>query len=449
MLNLIENDKELDFFFKNKNKLKFSDIKELYCPKADGEFLIGLEYERLSLDKNTYVNAEYKKLEITIKQFALEQNWELLFDSDVLIGAYDKNGTSVSLEPGCQLEISLAPKADISSIETEALKIIKLIDNIGFKNDVIFLGYGVSPVSSAETINLLQKRRYKIMNEYLPKCNFGELSQNMMRKTAGIQVNIDYFDENDLFLKLKFMNLISPFMMGLCSNSPFELNNLTSNKSNRAHIWRFTGRERCNLFYKSVFNKIYSKKNIIKNYIASVLDIPMIFIERKNKIIEINGKITFREFLKSGFNEFRATIDDYILHQSLCFPDVRLKKYIEIRNHDSSDINMALALCAFYKGLANCDLEKLLDEFNFIDVDSIDDLNEKIIKFGLDYKINNKISSWDIVSGLFKHSCQKLSTKERIYLKPILDMIKLRKTKADLIIEYGIENINDLIEFLY
>lgn len=451
MLNFAQPAKQNKNISSNQNlkPVKFSDIENFYYIKNNNELLIGLEYERLSLDKKTLKNPPYSKLKSILKHFCEQTNWKMIFDNDTLIGAIADNSSSISLEPGCQLEISLAPKKDIFSIELELVKIINLLDKIAEIYDVIFVGYGISPLDCVDEINLLEKDRYKIMDKYLPSCKKAELSQKMMRQSAGMQVNIDYFNKADLYKKLKFFNLIMPFMSGLFANSPLENNKLSNKKSLRTNVWRYTGADRCNFFYKNIFESAFAQKNIIKNYIKAVLDVPMIFIQRDGKNIDISGKITFKDFMKFGYCGYFATLDDYILHQSLCFPDIRLKKYIEIRNHDSSNYKMALALCAFYKGLALCDLNKILLKLNFLNIKKCDELNEKIIEFGLDYKINKNADCWDIVAVLFNYAKEKLNTNDRIYLEPILNIIKKRKTQADIIIDYDINNARDLIEFLY
>ncbi|MBQ8635555.1 hypothetical protein IJ425_05330 [bacterium] len=430
-------------------KLDIFQIEKYYTNKKNNEFLFGLEYERLSLDKHTLENAPYIKMEKIISDFSKVMRWNLIYDNQLIIGAICDDGSSISLEPGCQIEVSLAPKKDILSIELAGLKIIKKLDEIASLYDIVFVGYGISPVSSPDEIDMLQKRRYKVMSNYLPNRPYGELSSKMMRQTAGMQINIDYSDCEDLYLKLKFFNQIMPFMCALCSNSPLENNKLSDKKSLRANVWRFTGSERCNLFYKNIFDGVFSSKNVVRNYINSVLDVPMIFIERNNEIVEINGKITFAEFMKNGYLNYNPTMEDYILHQSLCFPDVRLKNYIEIRNHDSADFQMALALCAFYKGLSFCDLEKILSELNYLKINDVALLNKKIVFEGLDVRVTGKIDGWDVIVKLFNFAKEKLNAKERAYLQPILNMIKNRKTNADVIMDYNIDSASDLIEFLY
>lgn len=435
----LENNKET-------NKLSKNDLLFLY--KGNSKSLIGLEYERLSLDNKTFKNAPYSKVKKIIENFSKILSWEIIYDDDTIIATCAKNGTTISLEPGMQLEISVAPKKNILDIDIELSKIINLLDKIAKIYDVIFLGYGISPNSSVDEIEILNKKRYKIMNDYLPYCSKAEFCPKMMRQTAGIQINIDYQNNLDAFLKLKFLNLIMPFMTALCSNSPFEKNKLTENKSQRANVWLYTGENRCNFFYKEIFNSFLATKNIFKNYINEILKVPMLYIERNNENILLNGKINFETFLKEGYQGYFATTEDYILHQSLIFPDIRLKNYIEIRNHDSSNPAMALALCAFYKGLMKNDISSLIEKFNFLKINNADKYSKQIISKGLDINVNQNITGWQIVDKLFKLSVSKLNAKDSIYLKPIKEILQLRKTQADTIIDYDIKDTKSLVEFL-
>ena len=432
-----------------KNTLKVFELEKFYLKKTSNIPLYGLEYERISLDRNTLKTAKYSSVEKILIKFCEITKWNLVYDNETIIGAKNK-GSSISLEPGCQLEISLEAKKDILEIDVELEKIISLLDKIALLYDVIFLGYGINPSSNVDEIELLNKKRYKIMDEYLPYCSYGELCPKMMRKTAGIQVNIDYGNKQDAYLKLKFFNLIMPFVSMFLANSPFENNKLSEIKSLRSYVWLYTGKNRCNFFYKNIFKSFFKDYNkIFKDYINEILNVPMIYIERDGEIIPIKGKINFAQFLKQGYKNYSAKMDDFVLHQSLCFPDVRLKNYIEIRNHDSSNPNVALALCAFYKGLCNFGAKKLIKEFSFLKVKNYDFYSKKLLNEGLDAKITFKYDGWDVIAKLFNIAKLNLTSKERIYLEPLFNMIKSRKTQADIIMDYDFKNVFDLVEFLY
>ena len=271
-----------------------------------------------------------------------------------------------------------------------------------------------------------------------------------MRKTAGIQINIDFKNKKDAYLKSKFLNLITPFMCGLCANSPIENNILSKNKTNRAYAWLYTGKNRCNFFYQNVYKKKFKKfENFFKNYIEEIISIPMVFLERNNELIPINGKINFKEFINENYLNHQAEIEDYLLHQSLVFPDIRIKNYIEIRNHDSSNSNIALALCAFYKGLFKEDIENLLKKFDYLKIENIEKYNKEVIKNGLNFKINKNLDAWQVVEKLFKISKNNLSNKEKDFIKPLVNLIENKKTQADILIEQNITNAEELVSFLY
>ena len=430
------------------NELTLNEIEKFYLSNFTSDLKIGLEYERLSLDKNTLYNAPYEKVAKIIEHFSSFQNWELRYDADTIIGAKDKKGTSISLEPGCQLELSLAPKKNIIDIDTCASEILNLLDKISAIYDVIFLGYGISPKSATDDIKLLDKRRYQIMYKYLPYCTKGELCPKMMKQTAGIQINLDYKNKIDAYNKLKLFNLIMPFISGLCANSPIENDSLSDYKSLRSNVWRFSGENRCNLFYKNIFfAKFLKHKNIFRNYIDELLNVPMVFIERDDNLIPINGKITFKDFLKSGFGEYKPRYSDYITHQSLCFPDVRLKNYIEIRNHDSNSFEFALALCALYKGICLGDINLLLKKINYLKLDKIDEYYKLSSINGINFEVE-KTQAIDVISQIYSFSASNLDSKERSYLEPILNLLKLKKTTADIIVDNNIENARSLVEFL-
>lgn len=428
-------------------KLSVEDIKKFYEVKKIKNY-IGLEYERLSLNKKTLDCASYEAVSKIIEIFSKNNNWSLLYDDKTIIGAVAPEGTSVSLEPGCQLEISLSIKKNIFEIDASLNKIIDSIDKIASEYDVIFLGYGVNPKNNIEDIPLLNKKRYLIMDKYLPKRKDAHQARYMMRKTAGIQINVDYENEADAYNKLKFFNLIMPFMEALCSNSPFENDVLYDKKSLRANIWRFVGPDRCNLFYKNIFKNCFLHNRVFEKYIMQIIKVPLIYIERDGKNILVDGKITFEEFMKKGYKGYSATYEDYVLHQSICFPDVRLKNYIEIRNHDSASPKVALALCAFYKGLMGENFKKLLDEFEFLKIEDIENYNLNSINYGIDYMINDKICALDVLEKLFDISKKNLSSFDKLYLKPLLDIIKSKKTNSDNIIDNNINSAKDLISFL-
>lgn len=416
--------------------LSIDDIISYYasCCKQKTDFKLGLEYERISLDVSTQKNAKYKDLKKIIEHFASIKGWGILKDGNLTIGALEpcamqKAATSISLEPGGQFEISLKPKKTIAEIEADMFEITELLDKIASVCNVEFKAVGITPNSTYQNIDIVRKNRYLIMADYLP--GQGAFSPVMMRETAGIQVNVDYESEFDALQKLRIAAKMSPFLTGLFANSSVRAGKSVPYKSFRALAWKYTDRARSGLFYKNLLGKSIGGAGAVvpsfESYIDEILKVPMLFFERGHKAIEIKGKINFKEFMKYGFEGYQATFNDYILHSSLTFPDVRLKNCIEIRNHDSHKLPVAYAICALYKGIlysssALCEAEELLKNF---DGESCDAMGFLAAKNGLDFEVMcggrnlSKIPAREIVKKLFEIAQNGLCDDEKKYLEAV------------------------------
>ena len=325
---------------------------------------IGIEYERLPVFEKTSKAADYSSdygVCNLLRTFAREENWDYITDDYNIIGLKQGHDT-ITLEPGCQFELSLEPEFTIFGLEKKINTLNKLITPVLKRNGIALLNYGVSPLSTHKSINLIPKKRYKIMAKYL----WGILSDVMMRETAGIQVCFDFESEEDAMIKFKTANKLSPFMTAMFANSPIRGGVETGYKSFRALSWLNTDNERCG------FTGHIDDNCGFEDYVDYVLASPMIFINREGLPIEINGKITFEEFMKQGFDGYEANIDDFELHANLYFPEVRMRNFIEIRNHDCVGQGLQYAILAIYKGIlynqsACKEVEEFLGEFSYQD----------------------------------------------------------------------------------
>ena len=397
--------------------LEIKEIEEYYKSNIKKGFnKIGLEWEKLSLYKDTLKSAKYEDLKNIIEDFANINGWGILKDEGVVIGAYD-GFNSVSLEPGGQFELSLAPYSNIEDIIRNANIIWKKLDDIAKRYGVFFKAVGVHPASSYEEISIVPKKRYEIMDNYFKNYG-GSTYPMMMRETAGVQINIDYNSTDDAFKKIKLASFIMPFMCGFLANSSIRNNENTGYKSYRAKIWQDVDKRRCGFFYKKIF-----KDNVLDftHYIDSVIDLPMMFIERNGEKVVIEDYMTFRDFMEFGYKGYSATLQDYILHSSLYFPDVRLKNCIEIRNHDSQEKDMTYAICAFYKGIFYS--SKIMDRaYELLDMDyeELTNLNNKVPKCGLDIEFRGK-SGFEILRELFIMALDGLEVQNEkaLLLEPI------------------------------
>jgi len=433
-------------------KAEIADYYRQSCKK--GTLKTGIEYERISLDSRVFETAPYRFLSEIIKNFAMINEWEVIEDinpdgthgKNITIGAKD-GFNSISLEPGGQFEISLEPKRRLDDLLENLNHYTRQIDKLGEYYNIMFLPYGINPKNTYLNIDIIEKRRYLVMAEYLPK--IGKLSPVMMRETAGVQANFDYTSEDDAITKLKIAAFISPFATGFYANSPVRADIKTGYKSFRALAWKYTGYDRCNLFYQNLMN--LKSGQGFEDYIDAIINVPMLYIERDNRIIEIMGKITFKEFMEKGYEGYRATLDDYILHSSLTFPDVRLKNCIEIRNHDSQDNLGAMSVCALYKGIlyskdAMYEIMEYLKPLNYEDLEII---GSNAAKYGLDFMVDKlKSGAWDVAGKIFEISRKYLPDIEKDYLDKPLWLLQNKKCTADIILEKGISDAHSLCKYL-
>ena len=423
---------------KKNNITKEELIKDLYFAcKHPGNFKIGIEYERITIDKNNqsvnyYGDNGIKKL---LEKFSLKYNWDKILDCDNLIGI-EKDKTTITLEPGGQIEISLSPQKSLADIEINLEDLKNRIDIEAKNLGINILEYGITPASKIKDIDIIPKRRYLTMSNYLPL----NLALVMMKQTSGIQVIFDYESEEDAIKKLALSSKLSPIVTGIFANSPIYEQKDSGYKSYRAYAWCHTDNNRCGIISSKLFNYFS-----FSDYIDKVFNIPMIFIVRNNRIINIDGKITFKTFYESGYQGFQATKDDFLLQASLFFPDVRLKNYIEIRNHDCQKGKLKYAIPALYKGLFSSykslsEASEILKPFSY---DDIKIAQENSAKSGLEAKIGDyKIS--DISKEILKLAYDNLDYTDQKYLEPILEINYDNLSPADIILKnwYGSWNQN-------
>ena len=324
-LSMLELNKEC-MMLKTEEHLEYSQLLDEFLLGCTNEQKIGMEYERIPVSlygKNVIpYEGDFGMCEL-LREFAKIDNWDYILDGTSIIGLKKLHET-ITLEPGCQFELSLKPQKYIKDLKKRVEEIDTALKPILKEFEIKFLNKGVSPKTTYKNIKLIPKRRYHIMANYL----WGILSDVMMRETAGIQVGIDFKSEEDAMRKFRLANLLMPFSTAMFANSKIRGGVDTGYKSFRALAWLNTDNERCG------FATDFNKNMCFKDYVGQVLDAPMIFINKEGKNYSINGRLTFKQYMEKGFEGFYPTLEDWKLHSNLYFPEVRLRNFIEIRNHD-------------------------------------------------------------------------------------------------------------------
>lgn len=407
-----------------------NDFTKIFYSGCKSAQSIGLEYEKLPVYKKDYTAVRYENIVKLLLELENDDR-TVIFEDKNPMGMILPQG-HISLEPGSQFEISLNPVKNISDIRKMLDEYNEETENIAEKFGICWLKSGIQPVSVYENIKIIPKKRYAQMTEYLPKK--ARLPFVMMRETAGIQVGLDYENEEDAMSKLATAIKLSPVVSAMFANSPVRNSRLSGSKSFRAYAWLNTDEDRCGLISEKLFHNDFS----FEDYKNVLFDVPMIFIEKDGKYIS-TGNMTFGEYYRKGFNGYFPTIEDWNTHLSLYFPDVRLKSYIEIRNHDSQKSEMITAVPALWKAIlynkdAQNGIDDILKEFEYRDFEELRFLTPE---YGLNVQFK-RYPLYDVAKEIINiafQSLQMMKTGEEKYLLPLAELVKKNKTPADLVIE--------------
>lgn len=254
-----------------------------------------------------------------------------------------RGGASITLEPGGQLELSGAPHETIHSTCAEFRGHMAELRDISDALGITWLGLGFHPFATQADLPWVPKLRYRVMREYLP--TRGSMALDMMRRTCTVQANVDYADEADAMRKLRLSLRAQVIVTAMFANSPWVEDRATGERSHRARVWLDVDPDR-----SGMLPFVWEDGGSYRRYVEWALDVPMFLIKRGARTHENTGQ-TFRDFLTHGFEGVRATHEDWETHLNTLFPEVRLKKTIEVRGADSQDTDLVCALPALWKGL--------------------------------------------------------------------------------------------------
>ncbi|MEA2627011.1 MAG: glutamate--cysteine ligase [Candidatus Binatota bacterium] len=313
-------------------------------PKADWK--VGTEYEKVAVEARTGRAAPYfgpNGIERLLERIADRFGWQPRREGEHVIALEGARGATITLEPGAQVELSGEQCPNIHCAHEELSEHVAQVVTTGEELGILFLGLGIQPVSRVEEIQWVPKERYRIMAAYMAKV--GRLGHRMMKQTATVQANLDFADERDAMEKMRVAMGLAPVLTAAFANSPICDGRQTGYMSYRQHIWTDTDPNRSGLL-----RFVFSREAGFEDYARWALDVPMYFIRREGRFIDLTG-MPFREFARRGAAGHHATMADWQLHLTTLFPEVRLKTYLEVRSADSQPPSRMLALPALLKGV--------------------------------------------------------------------------------------------------
>ncbi len=314
-------------------------------PKSD--WRIGTEHEKFVYDLKTMKPVGYEgKTGIRALLEGMRRfGWEPVLEGDYIIGL-TQNAASISLEPGGQFELSGAPLKSVhetcSEVNTHQEQVRELADEMG----VGVLGLGYAPSWRLDEVPQMPKGRYNIMRNYMPKV--GGYGLEMMFRTCTVQVNLDFSSEADMVKKFRVGLALQPVATALFANSPFREGRPNGFLSYRSQIWTDVDNARSGML-PFVFESGFG----FEQYVDYALDVPMYFVYRQGKYIDVAGK-SFRDFLAGRIPELKGvtpTMADWADHLTTIFPEVRLKKFLEMRGADGGSWRRICGLPALWVGI--------------------------------------------------------------------------------------------------
>ncbi len=418
---------------------------------------IGTEHEKFGFRGSTLRPIPYegpRGIRQLLEAMAGLLGWHTLDEDGHPIGLVDPLGLggAISLEPGGQFELSGAPMETLHQTCRELNAHLAQLRECADPLDISFLGLGFSPLWTLDETPIMPKERYGIMREYMPRV--GTLGRDMMFRTCTVQANLDFGDEADMCRKMRVGMALQPIATALFANSPFTEGKPNGYLSYRSEIWEHTDNARSGIL-PFVFDEGFG----FESYVDWALDVPMYFLRRNGKLHNVAGA-SFRDLMAGRLAAMpgeRATIADWHDHLSTLFPEVRLKKFIEMRGADAGPWRKICALPAFWVGLMYEPdvLQAASDLVQDWTAEEVQTLRSAVPKLGLKAPIRGE-TALDVARRVLDLSLEGLRRRrryaasgadERIYLKTLEETVASGKTPAEhLLDEYRDEWHGDITQ---
>jgi glutamate--cysteine ligase len=316
-------------------------------PRAD--WRIGTEHEKFVFGLADLRPLPYDGGGPTIRKLlegiAQRYGWTAIEENGKPI-ALTRERCNVTLEPGGQFELSGAPLETIHQTCDEVNAHLVESKTICAELGAGMLGHGFNPKWRREDVPWMPKGRYRIMRDYMAKK--GQLGHDMMLRTCTVQVNLDYASEADMVRKFRVSLALQPVATALFANSPFREGRPSGFLSTRSNVWTDTDPDRTGML-DFVFEDGFG----FERYVDYILDVPMYFAYRNGAYLDLSGR-SFRDFMAGRFHNIvqdEARLTDFVDHLTTAFPEVRMKRFLEMRGADGGPWRRLCALPALWVGL--------------------------------------------------------------------------------------------------
>ncbi|MFN0218865.1 MAG: glutamate--cysteine ligase [Hyphomicrobium sp.] len=320
--------------------------------KAKSDWRIGTEHEKFVFQTGTLAPVPYdgeRGIRALMDELIRRYGWLAIREGDNVIALkrpQGQKGGTISLEPGGQFELSGEPLETLHETSAETEMHLREVLHVGEDLQIGFLGVGFSPKWRLDEVPMMPKQRYQVMKRYMPQV--GSRGLDMMFRTATVQVNLDFGSEPDMVTKLRVSLALQPIATALFASSPFTEGKPNGFQSMRSEVWRDTDKRRTGML-----PFVFEDGMGYERYADYALDVPMYFVYREGRYIDVAGA-SFRDFLAGklkGLEGLRPTVEDWSDHLTTLFPEVRMKRFLEMRGADGGRWQSITALPAFWTGL--------------------------------------------------------------------------------------------------
>jgi glutamate--cysteine ligase len=413
-------------------------------PKAD--WRIGTEHEKFVFYTETLKPVPYegeRGIRALMEHLMTRYDWVPIFEGDNIIALKRPDGQpggTISLEPGGQFELSGAPLRTLHETADETEEHLQQVLDVGEDLGIGFLGVGFSPKWTLTETPHMPKARYAVMTRYMP--TVGRRGLDMMYRTATIQVNLDFASEADMVKKLRVSLALQPIATAMFASSPFTEGRINGLKSLRSEVWRETDPRRTGML-----PFVFEDGMGYERYVDYALDVPMYFVYRDGRYIDVAGA-SFRDFMAGKLSALpgeHPTLDDWSDHLTTLFPEVRLKRFLEMRGADGGRWPRICALSAFWVGLLydEAALDAAWDMVKSWTAAERQELREAVPRAALDARFRDtsvqELALAAIrISRLGLRNRREINLKsqdETIYLAPLEHLVGSGRTVADELIE--------------
>ncbi|MCB9668078.1 MAG: glutamate--cysteine ligase [Alphaproteobacteria bacterium] len=385
---------------------------------------VGAEFERHLLDDNGIPLPYFGEPGVRwlMDRLVEEDGWEREMEGDHPI-ALLKDGASVTLEPGGQFELSGAPYTDVKGVDAELAAFNRRVDELLEGTGYHQVALGFTPVAAIPDIPWVPKGRYSVMRDHLKET--GKLAHHMMKGTCATQASFDFADEADCARKVQLAVGFGPLTTAMFANSPLEKGASTGMASFRGHIWTQTDPRRTG-FPEAATSFSF------ESWVDYLLDVPMMFIKRGGTYHWARGR-TFRDWLEDPVDPPDA--HDWDLHLTSVFPEVRIKRTIEVRGADCVPRPLAMAFTALFEGLFYCgqarDEAEELEE-RFLTHGTKEERFEVACRSGLAGQVGGRpLAAWaEELVDIAGRSLDRCRPGDRAFLAPLVRQVESGESPA-------------------